>query len=550
MDVFVSYARSDAATVQQMHADIERSRRSVWFDSDLEGGQRWWDLILEQIRSSSVFVFVVSPDSIDSRACRAELAYAVALGRPILPVRVRDVDLQMAPDPIPVLQVVDYRTRTPEAVIELVTAVNQVPEPAPLPDPLPVPPAAPLVSVAPLRELIAGPSLSYAEQLDVLRELRSRVTRPDERDLAVALLRELRARADVVESVGREIDAELARAAPSARTGRDSSAAGDESSADLLRSLVTQIKAGHCTPILGWGLTDSLIGPRHLMARKWATTFEFPMAAHQQEDLPQVAKFVAVMTDVETLREGLRDFYRDQLHQQYPDLPPSADTSAGLDELVRQAWNQHRATIAADPHLVLSELPFPIYLTAHPANVLAEALRHQGKEPVVEICRWRADVYDWPPSIFEREPDYVPDPAHPLVFHVFGNLAFPDSLVLTEDDYFDYLARVAENPAVVPLAVRDALADSALLLLGFRLDEWDVRVLLGSLVGQQGSKRLQKYRHVAAQLDLSNEVVSPARARRFLERYFGAYRQPSIDIFWGSVDDFAAGLVEAMVGNR
>ena len=206
--------------------------------------------------------------------------------------------------------------------------------------------------------------------------------------------------------------------------------------------------------------------------------------------------------------------------------------------------------MAADPYTVLAQLPCPVYVTAHPAGLLAAALTEQGKEPEVEICRWRPEVYDWPPSVAERKPDYVPDPSRPLVFHVFGNLEVPDSLVLTEDDYFDFLTSVAENPALIPLAVRDVLADSALLLLGFRLDEWDVRVLLRSLVGQQGSHRLQKYTHVAAQIDLGDEVASPGRARRFLERYFGKYRQPSIDIFWGTVDDFAAGLVEVRAGDR
>ena len=39
-------------------------------------------------------------------------------------------------------------------------------------------------------------------------------------------------------------------------------------------------------------------------------------------------------------------------------------------------------------------------------------------------------------------------------------------------------------------------------------------------------------------------VLTAARARRYLERYFGKIRQPSIDIFWGTVDEFTARLVE------
>ena len=29
-----------------------------------------------------------------------------------------------------------------------------------------------------------------------------------------------------------------------------------------------------------------------------------------------------------------------------------------------------------------------------------------GKDPSVDLCRWRPDVYDWPPSPFETDPDY------------------------------------------------------------------------------------------------------------------------------------------------
>jgi hypothetical protein len=77
------------------------------------------------------------------------------------------------------------------------------------------------------------------------------------------------------------------------------------------------------------------------------------------------------------------------------------------------------------------------------------------------------------------------------------------------------------------------------------LEEWDIRVLLRSLV-QPGAKRLLKYPHVAAQVDIGREVLSPERARRYLERYFGKVRQPSIDIYWGTVEEFSAGLAAAL----
>jgi hypothetical protein len=258
-----------------------------------------------------------------------------------------------------------------------------------------------------------------------------------------------------------------------------------------------------------------------------------------------VAKFVAVMTDPDTLRSSLRDFYREQLHRRYPGVL-SVDRDTRLDTLIREAWLHDRSSQPDDVHTVLATLPCPVYVTAHPANLLVEALRQRGRDPVVEVCQWRPDAYNRPDSVWDREPDFRPDEDRPLVYHVFGNLDVPESIVLTEDDYLDFLTSVAENPGLIPLAVRDALADSALLLIGFRLDEWDVRVLLRSLVGQQGSRRLSRYRHVAAQIELTDEVTAPVRARRFLERYFSTYRQPPIDIFWGSTDDFASALFDTL----
>ena len=93
MSAFVSYSRRDAKAVEALHADIELAGLSAWFDREVEGGQLWWDVILERIRSCEIFVVALSPDSLASKACQAELAYAVALQRTLLPVMVRAGEL-------------------------------------------------------------------------------------------------------------------------------------------------------------------------------------------------------------------------------------------------------------------------------------------------------------------------------------------------------------------------------------------------------------------------------------------------------------------------
>ena len=181
--------------------------------------------------------------------------------------------------------------------------------------------------------------------------------------------------------------------------------------------------------------------------------------------------------------------------------------------------------------MVIASLPCAIFITAHPANLLTRALEAVGKDPVVDMCRWRPGIYDWPESPFATEPGYVPTIDRPLVFHIFGNVNVPESLVLTEDDYLGYLLSVTEDKSLIPLPVRSALADSSLLLLGLGLDDWDARILLLTLINREGAYKLQRYTHVAAQVVPSQNVTSPARARRYLERYFSKVRRPSIDIY-------------------
>ena len=539
--LFISYARRDSPAVDGLHHDLARANHHVWFDRKLEGGQRWWDEVLKQIRTCELFVFVLSPESLKSKACRAELAYATVLERPILPVLVGAVNIDLAPEPLGQLNVLNYRERTPESAIDLLMAVGGTTSPKMLPDPLPPSPPPPITNLGPIRERLIVDSLSLRDQQDIVALLRRHIDDVDQHPTVAALLEQLRRRPDIVEDIGHEVDTLSGELRfRSSNLGSH----GETSSRDLIRSLVPHLRDGRITPITGLAMTDSLVGTRRQIAQDFARSFEFPMARHQQEDMPQVAQFVTVMTNTETLRSSLREHLAIQLQRHLAE----EHEDGGLADLFVSTWRRLRSGVESDPHSVLARLPCPIFVTGHPASLIGAALREAGKDPVEEVCRWRPDVYDWPRSIFEAEPGYVPSANRPLVFHVFGRLEVPDSLVITEDDYMEFMIRATEDKSLVPPPVRAALADSALLLLGFNLQDYDVRVLLRTLVGQEGAQRLYRYTHVAAQVDPSADVLSPERARRYLERYFGKFRQPSIDIYWGTVDEFAADL-SAVLGS-
>jgi len=310
-------------------------------------------------------------------------------------------------------------------------------------------------------------------------------------------------------------------------------------------ALLRYIRDGKCTPILGPGLTDSLVGSRRQIAERWAETYFFPMARQDRENLPQVAQFLAVNQDPMFARSELAEHVRGQLLRTYSGELPETMRQASLDGLIEEVGKQRRARDAAEPHRVLASLPLPIYITANYGSLLAGALAEAGKEPQVALCPWNERV-EALPSLYDPGSTYRPDPQHPLVYHLFGRLDERDSVVLTEDDYFDFLIGVTGNKALIPAVVRRALADTALLFLGFRLDEWDFRVLFRSLMSQEGRGRRSRYAHVAVQINPEEgRIENPERARRYLESYF---QGADISIYWGSVEDFMRELQRRWAG--
>jgi hypothetical protein len=210
MKIFVSYARRDRQAVELLLQDMRRARHEVWVDEELTGGQAWWDTILASIRGTDLFVIALSPDLLRSRACHLEYEYALGCNRTVLPVMVAPVSPQMAPPAIANAQILDYVERTPNAAINLVTALAAAQPSQPLPEPPPPPPPVPISYMNTYRERLDELSLNLQQQSLLLSELRVYLNNEDDRDTALELIRGLRSRGDITESVGREIDALLA----------------------------------------------------------------------------------------------------------------------------------------------------------------------------------------------------------------------------------------------------------------------------------------------------------------------------------------------------
>lgn len=318
---------------------------------------------------------------------------------------------------------------------------------------------------------------------------------------------------------------------------------------DKWPSLISSLSSGMCTPIIGPGISDALLGTRQEIAGDWARSYGFPMAPHNRESLPQVAQYLSIHQGWPFLRSQLETHLRRRLLDRYQqDLPDELRTSdASIEELIAGAWDAVHRRETVEPYSVLAQLPVPVYVTTQPSRLLARALTEAGRRPEVELCRWNGED-GWTESVFDRDPDYRPTPERPLIYHLLGTLDQPESLVLTEDDYFDFLIGVTRNQDLVPAVVRRRLSDSALMFVGFRLDEWDFRVLYRSLMSSEGGNRRRGYTHVAVQIDPEEDATTDAgRARTYLEEYFQDSR---VALYWGTTEHFIRELQREWEGRR
>jgi hypothetical protein len=309
-------------------------------------------------------------------------------------------------------------------------------------------------------------------------------------------------------------------------------------------SLISFVLDANCTPILGPGLVDPIIGSHAEIAQSWAEEFQYPMFPHERKSLPQVAQFLSVDQYEFFPREELARYVKNQIQNRFSNELPEAllENGATVDDLITALGVNRRKRVPWDAYRVLATLPVSVYITANYNNLLESALEDAGRTPRPLISPWNDEVNLREPMYSQYE-DFEPTTDNPLVYHLFGRLVEPDSVVLTEDDYFKYLIGVTQNSALVPTSVQEALTNKALLFLGFHLDDWSFRVLYHSLLSFEGEAvrktKQKKFVHISVQIEPEG-IQEPESARSYLENYF---REENIDLYWGSTEDFVKELL-------
>jgi hypothetical protein len=320
------------------------------------------------------------------------------------------------------------------------------------------------------------------------------------------------------------------------------------------RRLIVHSQASEITPIVGSAVVMQPLGSRRELAHRWAHEFGYPLSSGDQESLPQVAQYVSVAADDPFMRRGLLVYTLvELLRAGNQPVPADLDTmnlvalAQSLCDVIEKRFHARRTADDAEPYSVVARMRARVFVTLDYTDQLFHALVAEGKTPTRAVCTRTAAVQAMSlTSAITSQAE--PTVESPLVYHLFGRLAEPSTMVLTEDNYFDFLIGVARDKDLIPKPVLGALCNSCLMFIGCTLTEWDFRILFRTILSLPGFNKESRWRHLAVNVDPEDSgLIDPERARRFFERYFNDSR---IEIYWGTAAEFLRELDRRMHARR
>lgn len=304
----------------------------------------------------------------------------------------------------------------------------------------------------------------------------------------------------------------------------------------------------------------------HQLTKTWASSINYPLSdAH---DLARVAQYLQVDQEADSDSFELKDprekylqFLNDRLlklGEKSERYRNDEEYKITVSELKKPSKGQKRfSEVAAqlgypqfmngreDPLRLLAKLPVNIYITTSYSDFLERALIAEKKEPQTQLCFCRNKGKAIAKFLPQR--DFTPEEKKPAVVHLFGLEDDPSSLVLSEDDYINFLMNAVEDlgrEEYYPAYLKSALWDSSLLLLGYYLRDWDFRTLFRFLSRIRKNSDGAMRRSIAIQFE---PHLGPARkqeeerSKNYLKKYFSTGK---FMIKWSRAEDFIYELWE------
>ncbi|HUG35278.1 MAG TPA: SIR2 family protein [Anaerolineales bacterium] len=292
------------------------------------------------------------------------------------------------------------------------------------------------------------------------------------------------------------------------------------------------------------------------LTKLWSATINYPMS--DDRNLARVAQYLQIAKqDTELPKIEYINLINDRLLKLSENDPGYKDKVAELRARIHQ--NQRlifsetaqkleypRGSPAGrpDPLELLASLDLPIFITTSYSNFLEAKLEKLGKPARTQLCFWDGNKVGINPEHLP-DPKFNPTPQNPAVYHLFGMEPYMDTIVLSEDDYINFLITAAEGFAsqdLYPSPLRLALPTARLILIGYNLREWDFRALFRFLLMARKTAKKKK-KSIAIQLRpvLGNQDYQ-MNSEKYLEQFFDDH---DFTVVWNNPDEFIYNLIDA-----
>lgn len=148
----------------------------------------------------------------------------------------------------------------------------------------------------------------------------------------------------------------------------------------------------------------------------------------------------------------------------------------------------------------LSQIPFYFLLNFIPSYALRDTFANQGFAHEF-LSYIKKEPYD--PDLDANK--YQPNRNKPLIYNMVGEVKKRNSLVMTYDDFYNYLESIFEGNSMSPVLKENIWEADYFIFLGMPFDRWYVHMFMRILQQHEKNRSSKKY---AANVYLSNEITT------------------------------------------
>jgi hypothetical protein len=270
-----------------------------------------------------------------------------------------------------------------------------------------------------------------------------------------------------------------------------------------------------CIPFIGPNALTNWNNIITELTEKWVSKYDYPLENTKQ--LPLISQFLILKED-----------------DQYA---PHTLISRTLQELKPPDFSieKNKNTL----YSVLAYLNLSIYFTTNYDHYMESALVSKGKKPKSDFLRWNKYLKEYTERIelwsFNKNNDYLPTEATPLVYHLYGDMDISESMVLTEKDYLEFILYLNNKENIIPDLIKRKLSTSSLLFVGYNINDIYSRLTLQSLINSFNIRYQSSNFAIMAEIDYSKKMQ-----KSNLEEYIkNIYKSR---VYWDNIPSFSIKL--------